>query len=290
MKAVNEHRSLATLFSHTFLEKIIDGSYREHILRLTDKSSSLQLLVDRDTTVKELLAVVYRQFSKSYRCEYLYKNTIANELLVKRHSLNSSALFAEFKTGNGWADVIIVNGTTTSYEIKTELDSVARLKSQVSTNVKMFEHNYIVTCEKNIPKITGIIDDEIGLLILEKNGKLTQVREAVSTLDRLDPIFIFNSLRRYEYASILNSHLGFIDDLPNTEAYSVCLELFSGLPLEVIHSSFASVLRKRSCSLQMKRNVERSPYFLRSLFLDKLYTERKFVKIHRALSDTVLLA
>lgn len=82
----------------------------------------------------------YSLLIKQYPCEYVYKNAIATELyLTGRHSLNESLLTSEFRSGKSRADVVIVNGTTTVYEVKSEFDSLKRLEGQLLDFKNIFD-------------------------------------------------------------------------------------------------------------------------------------------------------
>lgn len=47
-------------------------------------------------------------------------NVIANKILLGKHSLNTSHMLSEFRVGYNKADVVIINGTSSVYEIKSE--------------------------------------------------------------------------------------------------------------------------------------------------------------------------
>src|SRR5205823_121779 len=119
------------------------------------------------------------------------KNSVVNSLLRKNHTPETSSFFTEFRTGNGLADLVVANGTTTSYEIKTELDSLTRLSSQVDANLKMFEKNYVVTYEKNLDKVSKIVDSQIGLLTIDKDGSIVTWKKAQQNFF-VDPTLIFD--------------------------------------------------------------------------------------------------
>ena len=80
-----------------------------------------------------------------YPCEYVYKNSIAIDLYLTRHELQKSILIDEFRSRDSRADTVVINDTSTVYEIKSEYDSFSRLECQISDYRKIFDHIYVVT-------------------------------------------------------------------------------------------------------------------------------------------------
>ena len=62
------------------------------------------------------------------RDEYIYKAALTHNVLLGTHSLKTASMLAEFRVGQCKADVAILNGTSTVYEIKSERDSLDRLE------------------------------------------------------------------------------------------------------------------------------------------------------------------
>src|SRR5690625_3385678 len=75
----------------------------------------------------QIINRLYDYLSKHYRNEYFYKNTLLNKLLIGRHSVNTTTALAELPIHKSKADFVLINGSATVYEIKTELDSFNRL-------------------------------------------------------------------------------------------------------------------------------------------------------------------
>ena len=56
------------------------------------------------------------------RDEYIYRAALTHKVLLGTHSLNTASMLSEFRVGGCKADVAILNGTATVYEIKSERD------------------------------------------------------------------------------------------------------------------------------------------------------------------------
>ena len=119
MEKIN-YRGLSVLYNRTFVRKIISNNYKNYLENILSRSNYLV----KEVSLVHVLDSLYSEFKKNYKCEYVYKNTIVNKILLGRHSLNTSTLISELNVGKSKADIVIFNGTSTVYEIKTELDSL----------------------------------------------------------------------------------------------------------------------------------------------------------------------
>ena len=57
------------------------------------------------------------------------------------HIPQNSTLINEFRVCNSKADIAIINGKSTVYEIKSKYDSLDRLESQIADYKKVFDKN-----------------------------------------------------------------------------------------------------------------------------------------------------
>ena len=123
--------ALSYLFTPIVLKEIYNEKSSNKIVNVFQEFSMQHLLYE-NITLKELFEKAYKKLLKTYRNEYVFKNAIAKKILLGRHSINSSILFTEFRVETSKADVVIFNGTTHVYEIKTELDTTERLENQIA--------------------------------------------------------------------------------------------------------------------------------------------------------------
>lgn len=83
----------------------------------------------------------------------------------------------EIKVNNSRVDFLTINGFTTSYEIKSELDNLSKLSKQMSDYLLAFEYNYLVVDEVHHEKAKDILPTKFGLWCY-KNGKYKKIRKA----------------------------------------------------------------------------------------------------------------
>ncbi|HDU5857809.1 TPA: sce7726 family protein, partial [Klebsiella pneumoniae subsp. pneumoniae] len=141
------------------------------------------------------------------RNEYVYRSALTHNLLLGKHSLRTACMLNEFRIGSCKADLIILNGTGTVYEIKSERDSLSRLHNQITNYRKAFGKIYVIAGSEHIDDVLKTTESTIGVLSLTRWNRISTIREAEEVLDFLCPVTIFESLRINE-AKIIASELG----------------------------------------------------------------------------------
>jgi hypothetical protein len=221
----------------------------------------------------------YSILNENYRNEYVYKNEIANKIFLKKYNINEATFLSEVPVRNSITDLVIINNTISAYEIKTEYDTLERLKTQIEDYRKVFDKIFIVSTKKYIAQI---IKNEtymdIGLIELD-GEELKTIRDSKSHVASLNQLELLRLLRRNEYLSILNNLNIKIPDVSNTYIFSECKNIFQKLPIELVHNEVTSVLRKRFDSSLNYSVIENLPYSLKCLGLTKKMNKRNIETI-----------
>jgi hypothetical protein len=252
---------LASAFSPPFVRELSRPRGQEALREVVELTGLVEV-ARRTKTIGGIFNFIYQSLRRVYRCEYLYKNAIASQILLERYSPKTAVLHSELQVGDSRADVVLVNGTTLVYEIKTELDSLNRLDAQLRSYQTVFDRVYVVTHAGSAESLSSALPDGVGLLALSPKGLLTETRIAESNSNRILPEMIFNMLRRHEYIDILSRHLIPIPDVPNTMIYRACRELFMELSRETVHAEFVRVLLARGRKRESLCNTQ-APHSLR---------------------------
>ncbi|MBS4028503.1 MAG: sce7726 family protein [Ignavibacteriales bacterium] len=110
---------------------------------------------------------------------YKYYNgeTTVKALLVKYFIRERVVAAFEIKSNKSRIDFLRINGSTMSYEIKSELDTLLKLKKQVNDYQKLFDYNYVVIDEKHLTNAREIIPSQYGIISV-CNGKLSEILKA----------------------------------------------------------------------------------------------------------------
>jgi hypothetical protein len=242
-------------------------------------------LLPHGITLGQFFDHLYAFLRRHYRSEYVYKNALANKILLGRHSLRTSTLLTEFKTGTAQADVIILNGTSSAYEIKTELDNLGRLEGQLASYLRVFDRVYVVTHESLLKKVERMVPAPVGVILLTREYTLRPIREATPNAGNVDPSAVFSTLRREEYCRIIEREFGSTPDPALPCFHEECCRLFSGLPPATAHSAMVWQLRGRVKSRQLAPFVGSLPHSLRLLCMARRLTCRQQSTILSAVSE-----
>ncbi len=258
--------SLNRIFTRNMLRLFIDGKENEvysavirRYINNTEQKNNQQLISE-----------IYSILKKNYRNEYFYKNTLLNKLLLGVHSVNTTTALTEVAIAKSKADFVLINGKAVVYEIKTELDNLERLNSQLEDYYKAFDHVAVVTYEKNLlqlQKILEFVDKPVGIYVLRRNGSLGMILEPGMYRESLDKEIIFKLLRKNEYEKIIQKY-GELPQVTQFKYYSACKEEFLKIPIEESYIEVLKVLKERMQIV--KEEFVKVPYELRFLayFMD----------------------
>ena len=213
----------------------------------------------------ELFEYAWNRLATSYRNEYVYKNELASRLIFRRHSPRSAGFQVELRVGGSIADVVVANGTTTAYEIKTEFDTCRRLSTQTNDYLKAFDKVYVVTHPAHVSRYERELDPRVGLIVLADRRSLTPYREACSNAENVDPRTIFRCMRRDEYISAIEATLQPVPIMPNGLIGAHCEALFEQLSSKQAHACFIKALKSRTTDKSNVDFVSKLPSSLRAL-------------------------
>jgi len=236
--------AIANIFSPSVITNLIKTGKSKYLSEVLSESRILDKL-DSETTMYDFFDWIFNFISQEYRSEYVYKNVIANKILRGELFLDLSYILTELDAGKCKADVVVLNGTSAVYEIKSEYDSLDRIHRQISEYKKIFDKVNVITCETQAMKLKKILSEDIGLIILTSSEEFIVVQDAKSNKINVLPDVIFDSLRKNEYLDIIEQYFGFVPDVPNTLVYTVCKNIFRQLPPGIAHDEMVSMLSQR---------------------------------------------
>jgi len=200
-------------------------------------------------SVAEFYDAIFKRLVREYRHEYIYKNAIAEKILLGKHNLNTAFMLTEFRVDDCKADAVVLNGTSHVYEIKSEMDSFERLDRQLTAYRKMFDFITVITTERLYKSVEDRVPMEVGIMVLADGGykfRKKPFREAISNKGNVDPVVIFNALQRREYLKVIKETFGVaLTHLPNTQIYSEAKTYFEKLSPAVAHDAIVEALKHR---------------------------------------------
>jgi hypothetical protein len=265
----------------------------------TGKSPLFARLASQSHLLKSLSASdhVYNLFDtaftflkrEGFRHEYIYKAALTQRILLGKHSLQTASMLNEFRVGDCKADVAILNGTATVYEVKSERDSLSRLERQVDAYAKVFARVYVISAENHIESVINLVPKDVGVLRLNSRHRISTVREAADRPERTSSAAIFDSIRTLEARLILQERGVSIPYAPNTEISSVLRRLFIKLDPCEAHHGMVQVLKKTRNLLPLSDLIAQLPTSLQtaalSIPLRKLDHTRLVSAVNTSLKD-----
>lgn len=234
-------------------------------------------------TYDQLFSQIYSYIAHSYRTEYYYKNSLFNKILLKNHNPRTTVAFTEFPIARSKADFVMINGRGSVYEIKTELDNLDRLETQINDYYKAFSQVIVLTYEKNVEKVEKIVPSSTGIMVLTQRGALRIIRKAIDNRDYFDIETIYKILRKDEFESVL---LRSGKSLPNCDSftyYKTCYTLFSQMDIQTAQREMLRELKSRIC-MEKRDSIVYVPNSLRFLVYTDKTGEQCLPKLNQLLT------
>ena len=247
-------RDYANLFLRSEVQAWLSedlSSIRNRIERYDDQWQHV-----KGASYLDYLRHLYQVLETHYQNEYVYKNTLLNEYLIKEIGQGNSTLFNEYRVGQSVADLVLFNGCSTAFEIKTELDSDSRLPLQLENYRKAFNKTYLVIPESKLPYYEQY-DQSVGLISFnsKKRQHFTQHREAHYSVV-IDAGVIMHILHTREYKTLVLSYYDYLPEMTSFNQFNICMDLIKRIPVKELNRLFIEQMKSRT-----KKQVLSNRYF-----------------------------
>ncbi|WP_265131246.1 sce7726 family protein [Chryseobacterium oranimense] len=269
----SDYASIAKLFSPVYFDHM--ANQNEDEIEVLINSFKNYCKDVESFTLKNAYSYFYKLLLKNYKNEYIFKNLIFKDLILKNHKIYDCVSIPEFNVGLSKADLAVFNGTSTVYEIKSDKDSTERLSSQINDYLNFFEFLNVVISERHLKKVKSIIPSQVGILLISGTGRIDIYREAKSNIENITHRGLFNSLRRNEYLSIIQKQFGIVLDTPNTKIFTESYNLFQEINIKEAHFKVVDVLKLRNFKQDHIDLIKKIPDSLKSISLGKRYNKKK---------------
>lgn len=269
MTTIDAHQvsAIARLFSSSVVREMARKGRSPMFARLLREASLLQATA-APNYVHEFFDAAFEILKmKAHRHEYVYKAALTHKVLLGAHSLQTASMLTEFRVGECKADLAILNGTATVYEIKSERDSLTRLERQVQAYKKVFARVYVIAGENHVDEILGTVSPDVGVLKLHNRYRISELRKAEDRPERTSPAAIFDAIRLSEAKQILQRKGVGIPDVSNMEIHAALREKFLNLKAREAHEGMVHVLKRSRNLLPLADLVESLPRSLQSAAL-----------------------
>lgn len=240
----NQLRDYSSLFSRSVAELWMKSNFDSIDYKI--ERYDIKWQNSENATYLDYLKYVYQILEKNYQNEYVFKNSFLNEWLISEIGHNNTKVFNEFRVGNAVADLVMFNGKSKVFEIKTEFDSTKRLNLQIENYSKAFNQIFLIVPECKL-SVYSKFDKSIGLISFnsnEKSERFTLQRDAV-TNDEVDSETIMKVLHTNEYKSIVKSFYGELPIMTSFNQYNICNELIKKIPNSELNKKFIEKMKSR---------------------------------------------
>jgi hypothetical protein len=253
--------ALARIFSPAIYRDLASKGRSPAFTRLADQCA----LFDQNgcLSVGDLFEHAFFKLRQGNRSEYVYKAALAKKTILGIHNLSTATLLSEFRAGFSKADIVVVNGTTTVYEVKSERDKLCRLQGQISDYLKVFGRVNVILAEKHVEDAKNILPEVVGIHRLTYRNQISVVREGSDNSTNVSPSAIFSSLSVREASDVLKELGISVPDLPNTQLYSELAMIFEKLPGLDVHEASVKVLKASRSQSHLKNFISGFPNSLK---------------------------
>jgi hypothetical protein len=289
--ATEQLAAISRLFSSSIVQEMAKKGRSPLFARLA-RQSRLPDLLSPSACVSALFDAAFALLKREgYRHEYIYKAALTHKILLGVHSLQTASMMNEFRVGECKADVAILNGTATVYEIKSERDSLSRLERQVAAYATVFAKVYVIAAESHVQAVAKAVPEFVGIMRLNRRYHISTLREAIDQPERTSPSAIFDSIRTAEAQMILSSLGVAIPAVPNTQLNSVLRVEFVKLNPVLAHAEMVRVLKRTRNLLPLSSLVSQLPRSLQtaalSIPLRKADHDRLVMAVNSRLEDAM---
>ena len=264
----------AKLFSRSVFNDIVFAKNNRVIEYLIQ---NVNLPKSKDYSLFNYFEEFFKILSKSYRNEYVFKNSLAMDIIKKRHRFNNVSYVNELRTNNSICDIAIFNGTSTAYEIKTNLDNFDRLPLQLMDYQTVFDKIYVVCDTSKISIVEKLVSRNVGICELTSKNKVVIIKEALSNIDNISNKSIFYCLRPSEIEKIFVEKLNHSLPKRPKERRMESLAIFESLDKSVVNQYFIEYMRKRSLKDYEKDYFCKFPSSILAMLLNLRLNKKKLI-------------
>jgi hypothetical protein len=284
----SEASALSRLFSAAVLRDFSKEARSPQFTRLL-RHTRLSAHMPHGATVGTALDEAFNLLSKSkFRDDYVYRSAITEKILLGRHNLNTATLLNEVRAGSCKADVVVLNGTSTAYEIKSERDSLTRLKNQIENYRRVFAAVNVVVGKSHLSGVLEIAGEDVGVITLSERYTFQTVRAPQNHPERVIPTMILDILRLDEATAILSCLGHEIPNVPNTKIRSELRRIFAKLEPMAVHNEMVKTLKASRSQAGLASFVNSIPNSVRAASIAANPTLKNRVRIKEAV-DTPLI-
>ncbi|RLP80224.1 hypothetical protein D9V34_14255 [Mycetocola lacteus] len=257
--STGELTALSRIFSASAIREIGSRGYSPALARALSETAIPERL-PAHATLAEAYTMAFHTLQKiGNRDDYVYRSALTQKILLGRHNLRTATVLNEFRAGRSKADLVVLNGTSTAYEIKSERDSFQRLHTQLSDYRSVFGSVYVITSPTQVKAALRLTSEDVGVLTLSDRFRIQTVRPALDQPERTSALSILETLRFDEALKVLDG-LGIdFPEVPNTRRWGALRHIFAALDPATVHAHTVAVLRESRSQAHLEFSIRELP-------------------------------
>lgn len=281
---INQLRDYSSLFTRSQAKQWMKGDFNSIDKKLNRYDR--KWINYKNATYIDYLKHLYKVLEKNYPNEYIFKNSFLNEWLIHELGTCQSKVFNEFRVGNSVADLVMFNGHSKVFEIKSELDTSNRLELQIENYRQAFNQIYIVVPELRIFEYEKF-DTSIGIITFNSVGsKRFKLHRNAEVNYKIEASIIMNILHTVEYKSIVREYFGKLPEMTSFNQFEICKELILEIPLMDLNKFFIHQMKRRTFDPALsKRNYKEFNQINLSLKLSKKQKEEMILTLKSSINS-----
>jgi len=246
---IDQLRDYSSLFSRGEVSRW----YKKDFTSLNLKISRYDTLhFTNNCTYVSYLKHIYKILEKFYPNEYVYKNEFINKQLIKELGVSNSVIFSEFRLGKAVADIVMFNGNSKVFEIKTLLDKDSRLTNQLFQYRKLFNEVYVIAPKSKVDKYLNL-DDKTGIIFYDETIRNFSVVRQSAKNSFIDVDILMQVLHTHEYINIVETHYGFKPSFNDFDKFDICKNLIKEIPFDALNELFIGLMKERKINNEFSK-------------------------------------
>lgn len=274
---INQSRDFSTLFSRSEICRW----QKEDFERINNKLKRYDLYKKHQgESYLSFLRKTYRALQNQYPNEYVIKNELLNKWVKKELGEKNASIFNELSIGKARADLVMFNGVSKVFEIKTIFDDDTRLLHQLEQYKRIFNEVYIVVPKKYLDKYLDV-DKNVGVVSYNSNSKTFSLKRESKQAFDIDVGVLMEVLHTKEYLGICKATYSELPEMNAFNQFEICKELIAKIPKYQLNTLFLDVMKQRGINNEFF-NIVNNEFNQICLSLNLTRTERnKLIEVLR---------
>lgn len=220
----------------------------------------------------------------SARGDFVFRNAVVQKRWLNRHSINTATIVSEHRVGRSRADLVLLNGYATGIEIKSDLDTLSRLQSQIRDYMTVFPQTIVVSGARHVSEIIKAVPASTGVVELTRRNTLKTLVQPIKNYDLIDSDSMAASMSQDEAKKLIAWCGLHLPEVPNTQVWSEIRRVLSGIDRELLCVGYSAVLKGSRSKAQFGEYLESLPKSVQTSLLLGSYSKREWDSISKMMA------